>query len=146
MQATPTQLPLLKTIKYTSIHVTNYFFSATGKGLGPTAALKIAPQNKITLSFVTNCWLQPLQQGGHAGRGGQSAGGIAVVLEFLLLFFQEKRRIEKIKSMLMKTLVSANFFISCHNGFTMALMACICYSKIILYHNRYKQHQPGCHC
>ena len=97
MQATPTQLPLLKTIKYTSIHVTNYFFSATGKGLGPTAALKIAPQNKITLSFVTNYWLQPLQQGGNAGRGGQSAGGIAVVLEFLLLFFQEKRRIEKKK-------------------------------------------------
>jgi len=34
--------------------------------------------------------------GVHAGLGGQSAGGIAVVLEFLLLFFQEKRRREKI--------------------------------------------------
>ena len=70
MQATPARLPLVEAIKYTSIHVTNYFFSATGKGLWPTAALKIAPENKITLSFVTNCWLQPLQQGGHAGRGG----------------------------------------------------------------------------
>ena len=84
--------------------------------------------------------------GGHAGLGGQSAGGIAVVLEFLLLFFQEKRRIEKIISVLMKALVSENFFISCHNGFTMLLMTCMRYSIIILYNNKYKQHLPGCHC
>ena len=45
----------------------------------------------------------------------------------------------------MKTLVSKNFFISCHNGFTMLLMTCMCYSIIILYNNKYKQHQHSCH-
>jgi len=61
------------TVKSNQIHFNprnKLFFSATGKGLWPTSALKIAPENKFTLSFVTNCWLQQLQQGGNAGLAG----------------------------------------------------------------------------
>ena len=49
--------------------------------------------------------------GVHVALAGQSAVGIAVVLEFLLLFFQEKRRREKFIKGLKKIPEGENFFI-----------------------------------